>query len=41
MPLCDRVAILNKGRIMDVGTPEYLKSKIHGDLILKVKYKEL
>jgi len=35
--LCDRVAILNKGRIMDVGTPEYLKSKIHGDLILKIK----
>ena len=35
--LCDRVAILNKGTIMDVGTPEYLKSKIHGDVILKVK----
>jgi ABC-2 type transport system ATP-binding protein len=35
--LCDRVAILNNGRIMDVGTPTYLKSKIHGDLILKVK----
>ncbi len=35
--LCDRVAILNKGRIIDVGTPRYLKSKIHGDVILKVK----
>ncbi len=35
--LCDRVAILNKGKIMDVGTPEYLKSKIHGDVILKIK----
>lgn len=35
--LCDRVAILNKGRIIDVGTPSYLKSKIHGDVILKVK----
>ncbi|HEX7468003.1 MAG TPA: ABC transporter ATP-binding protein, partial [Methanobacterium sp.] len=35
--LCDRVAILNKGRIIDVGTPAYLKSKIHGDVILKVK----
>jgi len=35
--LCDRVAILDKGRIMDVGTPEYLKSKIHGDVILKIK----
>lgn len=38
--LCDRVAILNSGRIMDVGTPTYLKSKIHGDLILKVKVNE-
>ncbi len=35
--LCDRVAILNKGKVIDVGTPEYLKSRIHGDLILKVK----
>jgi ABC-2 type transport system ATP-binding protein len=35
--LCDRVAILNKGRIIDVGTPRYLKSKIHGEVILKVK----
>ena len=35
--LCDRVAILNKGQIIDVGTPRYLKSKIHGDVILKVK----
>ena len=35
--LCDRVAILNKGKIMDVGTPAYLKSKIHGDVILKVR----
>lgn len=35
--LCDRVAILNKGKVMDVGTPDYLKSKIHGDLILTVK----
>jgi ABC-2 type transport system ATP-binding protein len=28
---------LNKGKIIDVGTPEYLKSKIHGDVILNVK----
>jgi len=35
--LCDRVAILNKGKIIDVGTPGYLKSKIHGDVILKVR----
>lgn len=35
--LCDRVAILNQGTIMDVGTPGYLKSKIHGDVILKVE----
>jgi ABC-2 type transport system ATP-binding protein len=37
--LCDRVAILNKGEIIDVGTPSYLKSKIHGDVILKVRIK--
>ena len=35
--LCDRVAILNKGKIIDVGTPSYLKSKIHGDVILKIR----
>ena len=35
--LCDRVAILNQGKIMDMGTPEDLKSKIHGDIILQVK----
>ncbi len=35
--LCDRVAILNKGKIIDVGTPGYLKSKIHGDVILKIR----
>jgi len=35
--LCDRIAILNKGKIIDVGTPEYLKSEIHGDVILKIK----
>lgn len=38
--LCDRVAILNKGRIIDSGTPDYLKSKVHGDVILKVKVQE-
>lgn len=37
--LCDRVAILNNGKILDVGTPNYLKSKIHGDLILQIKVK--
>lgn len=35
--LCDRVAILDQGRIIDVGTPEYLKSKIHGNIILDLK----
>ena len=35
--LCDRVAILNQGQILDIGTPEDLKSKIHGDVILQVK----
>ena len=39
--LCDRVAILNKGRIIDVGTPAYLKSKIHGDVILKVRIQNI
>jgi ABC-2 type transport system ATP-binding protein len=35
--LCDRVAILNKGKIVDVGTPSYLKSKVHGDVILNIR----
>jgi len=39
--LCDRVAILNKGRIIDVGTPGYLKSKIHGDVILKIRIQNI
>ncbi len=39
--LCDRVAILNKGKIIDVGTPSYLKSKIHGDIILKVRIQNI
>lgn len=38
--LCDRVAILNQGQILDMGTPNELKSKIHGDLILKVSLKD-
>lgn len=37
--LCDRVAILNQGQILDMGTPEKLKSQIHGDLILKIDLK--
>jgi ABC-2 type transport system ATP-binding protein len=39
--LCDRVAILNKGKIIDVGTPSYLKSKIHGDIILKIRIQNI
>ncbi len=35
--LCDRVAFLNEGRIIDIGTPDYLKSKIHGESMLKIK----
>lgn len=35
--LCDRVAILNQGRIHDLGTPKTLKEKVHGDIILKVR----
>ncbi len=38
--LCDRVAILNQGQILDMGSPAELKSKIHGDLILKINLKE-
>jgi len=39
--LCDRVAILNGGKIMDMGTPDYLKEKIHGQTILQIKIKSL
>lgn len=38
--LCDRVAILNQGKIRDIGTPKSLKEKIHGDIILKVRVYE-
>lgn len=37
--LCDRVAILNGGKIRDMGTPDYLKAKIHGQTILQIKIK--
>lgn len=37
--LCDRVAILSTGKIRDMGTPEYLKAKIHGKTILQIKIK--
>ena len=37
--LCDRVAILNGGKIRDMGTPDYLKAKIHGQTILEIKIK--
>lgn len=37
--LCDRVAILNEGKIRDVGTQQYLKSKVHGEVILKIRVK--
>lgn len=39
--LCDRVAILNKGKILDIGTPEELKSKIHSPIVLQVKLNDL
>ena len=35
--LCDRVAILDQGCIRDMGTPQDLKSKVHGDLLLTVQ----
>lgn len=38
--LCDRVAILNQGKIHDMGTPESLKEKIHGDIILQIRVHE-
>ncbi len=38
--LCDRVAILNQGKIRDMGTPESLKKKVHGDIILQVRVHE-
>ena len=38
--LCDRVAIINRGRILDIGTPDELKSRVQGDLILEVKVSE-
>ncbi len=38
--LCDRVAILNQGRIHDIGTPKSLKEQVHGDIILEVRVYE-
>lgn len=34
--LCDRVAILNQGKIIDMGTPDELKAKIPGNMILNI-----
>jgi ABC-2 type transport system ATP-binding protein len=31
--LCNRISIINKGKIMATGTPEYLKEKYGGDVI--------
>jgi ABC-2 type transport system ATP-binding protein len=31
------VAILNQGKIHDIGTPNHLKEKIHGDIILQIR----
>lgn len=38
--LCDRVAILNQGKIRDIGTPETLKKQVHGDIILQIRVNE-
>lgn len=38
--LCDRVVILDQGKILDMGTPHDLKSKIHGDMILNIRLEE-
>lgn len=37
--LCDKVAILSGGKIRDIGSPDYLKAKIHGQTILQIKIK--
>ncbi|MDD1763500.1 MAG: ABC transporter ATP-binding protein [Methanobacteriaceae archaeon] len=37
--LCDRVVLLDQGRIRDMGTTHHLKSKVHGDLILEIRVK--
>lgn len=39
--LCDRVAILNGGKIRDIGTPEFLKEKIHSQTILQIKIRNI
>ncbi len=39
--LCDRVAILDGGKIRDIGTPEFLKEKIHGQTILQIKIRSI
>ncbi|REE28032.1 ABC-2 type transport system ATP-binding protein [Methanothermobacter defluvii] len=39
--LCDRVAIINQGRILDIGTPDELKSKVRGDIVLEVKVRDI
>lgn len=38
--LCDRVVILDQGKILDMGTPHDLKSKIHGDMILNIRVED-
>lgn len=38
--LCDRVVILDQGKILDMGTLNDLKSKIHGDIILNIKVED-
>lgn len=38
--LCDRVVILDQSKILDMGTPNDLKSKIHGDIILNIKVED-
>ncbi len=38
--LCDRVAVLNEGHILDIGTPQELKSKVKGEFVVKVEVKD-
>jgi ABC-2 type transport system ATP-binding protein len=39
--LCDRVALIDQGEVKDIGTPEYLKSKVHGEIILDIQVNKI
>ncbi|UCG95745.1 MAG: ABC transporter ATP-binding protein [archaeon] len=39
--LCDRIAIINKGRIVKIDTPENLKKLLRGECVLELRLKEI